>query len=309
MKAKPTTVTVVMGMTLLVLLTGCGNLSPVASFTCTPSSGQSPLTVSFNASSSHDSDGTIVSYQWTFGDGSNGTGMTASHIYTTTGNHTYSVTLTVTDDDGSQATATHVVSVTPPPPNSPPVASFTRNPSSGEAPLGVSFNASGSYDSDGSITSYVWDFGDGSSGTGVTASHTYSNSGTYTARLIVSDNHGATGTVTHSVIVQTPTPTPSPSQIDVVITASQSEIQILDWDIEEGWLDKLVGHAKNITTSTIDTIFIKGRLLDNGGIQLNTTSDMVSDVLPNATFAFTLYIWEPESVKTLEIYEITTYTW
>jgi len=220
-KAKPTTVTVVMGMTLLVLLTGCGNLSPVVSFTCTPSSGQSPLTVSFNASSSHDSDGTIVSYQWTFGDGSNGTGMTASHIYTTTGNHTYSVTLTVTDDDGSQATATHVVSVTPPPPNSPPVASFTRNPSSGEAPLGVSLNASGSYDSDGSITSYVWDFGDGSSGTGVTASHTYSNSGTYTARLIVSDNHGATGTVTHSVIVQTPTPTPSPSQIDVVITASQ----------------------------------------------------------------------------------------
>jgi len=308
MKTKVTAVTIVLGMTLLVLLAGCGNLSPVASFTCNPSSGQSPLTVSFNASSSHDSDGTIVTYQWTFGDGSNGTGVTASHIYTTTSNHTYSVTLTVTDDGGSQATANHVVSVTPPPPNSPPVASFTRTPSSGEAPLGVSFNASGSYDSDGSITSYVWDFGDGRSGTGVTASHTYSSSGTYTARLTVSDNHGATGTITHSVIVQTPTP--SPSQIDVVITASESKIDILDYKIEKHALwDELVGHAKNITTSTIGSVFIKGRLLDSGGVQLNTTSDMVSDVLPNATFAFTLHIWEPESVKTLDIYEITTYTW
>jgi len=102
MKARVTGATLVLGMVLLVLLTGCGNISPVASFTCTPSSGQSPLTVSFNASSSHDSDGTIVTYQWTFGDGSNGTGLTASHIYTTTSNRTYSITLTVTDDGGGK---------------------------------------------------------------------------------------------------------------------------------------------------------------------------------------------------------------
>ncbi len=308
MKAKRTAATVILGMLVLVLLTGCGNLSPVASFMCNPSSGQSPLTVSFNASSSHDSDGTIVSYQWIFGDGSNGTGVTTSHTYATTSNRTYTITLTVTDDGGAQATDTHVVSVTPPPSNSPPVASFTRTPSSGEASLNVSFNASGSYDSDGSITSYVWDFGDGGSASGVTASHTYTSSGTYTARLTVSDNHGATGTVTHSVIVQTPTPTPS--QIDVVITALESEIDILNYTIEEHTLyDKLVGQAKNITTSTIDTVFIKGRLLNNVGVQLDTTSDMVSDVLPNGTFAFTLYIWDSESVKTLDIYEITTYTW
>ena len=308
MKGRLTGAMILLGIVLLILLTGCGNLSPVASFTYSPSSGQSPLTVSFNALASHDSDGTIVTYQWAFGDGSNGTGVTASHIYTTTSNHTYSVTLTVTDDSGAQATDTHAISVTPPPPNSPPVASFTRTPSSGEAPLGVSFNASGSYDSDGSIISYAWSFGDGGSSSGVTASHTYSSAGTYITRLTVSDNHGATGTITHSVIVQTPTP--SPSQIDVVITASESKIDILDYKIEKHTLwDELVGHAKNITTSTIGSIFIKGRLLDSGGVQLNTTSDMASDVLPNATFAFTLYIWEPESVKTFEIYEIKTYNW
>jgi PKD repeat protein len=178
--------------------------------------------------------------------------------------------------------------------------------------LGVSFNASGSYDSDGSVTSYAWNFGDGSSGTGATASHTYSNAGVYTARLTVSDNHGATGTVTHSVIVQTPAapPTPTPSQIDVVITASESEIDILDYVVEDhGWYVELVGHAKNITANTIDYVTIKGRLLDNGGVQLDTTLDMASDVLPNATFAFSMYIWDSDDVETLEIYEITTLTW
>ena len=194
-------VAVVLGIVLLVLLTGCGNLSPVASFTCTPTSGQSPLTVSFNASASHDPDGTIVTYQWTFGDGSNGTGATTSHTYTTTSNYTYSVTLTVTDDNGSQATATRMVSVTLPPPNSPPVASFAATPSSGEAPLGVSFNASGSSDSDGSITSYTWSFGDGNNGTGITVSHTYNDAGTYAAQLTVTDDDGATDTTTIQVEV------------------------------------------------------------------------------------------------------------
>jgi len=210
MKARLTGATLLLGMILLVLLTGCGNFSPVASFTYTPSSGQSPLTVSFNASSSHDSDGTIVTCQWTFGDGSNGTGVTPSHIYTTTSNHTYSVTLTVTDDGGAQATDSHLVSVTPPPPNSPPVASFTRTPSSGEAPLNVSFDASTSYDSDGSITSYVWDFGDGGSGSDVAASHTYNSAGIYTAQLTVTDDDGATDSIAQTIQVSAPPPDPTP---------------------------------------------------------------------------------------------------
>jgi len=198
--------------------------------------------------------------------------------------------------------------------NSAPLASFTRTALSGEAPLDVSFNASASYDPDGSITSYTWDFGDSESGTGVTVSHTYNNFGTYNVQLAVSDNGGATGTVTHSITVQTPTPTPSPmptpSEIDVVITASESEIDILNYEVEKhAGYAKLVGQAMNITTSNIRSIFIKGRFLDSSDVQLNTTSDMASDVLPNATFVFTFYIWEPENIKTIEIYEITTYTW
>ena len=112
MKAKSTTVTVVLGMTVLVLLTGCTaiNSPPVARFTRTPSSGEAPLNVSFNASASSDLDGSIVSYAWSFGDGGSGSGATTTHTYSSAG--TYTARLTVTDDDGSIDTASRSITVT-----------------------------------------------------------------------------------------------------------------------------------------------------------------------------------------------------
>ena len=92
----------------------------------------------------------------------------------------------------------------PPPANKSPGARFTASPTSGEAPLNVSFNASASYDLDGSITSYVWTFGDGGSSSGATAAHTYTSAGTYTARLRVTDNDGATDTTTKTILVTPP---------------------------------------------------------------------------------------------------------
>jgi len=103
MKAKRLVVTVVLGMIVLVLVAGCGNLSPIASFTCIPTSGEAPLSVSFDASASSDSDGSITSYVWGFGDGESGGGETASHTYQTAG--TYSALLKVTDNDGESDSA------------------------------------------------------------------------------------------------------------------------------------------------------------------------------------------------------------
>jgi len=77
--------------------------------------------------------------------------------------------------------------------NQPPVAAASATPTSGTAPLAVAFSGSGSNDPDGSIASYAWTFGDGSSASGVNASHTYVSAGTYTAKLTVTDNLGATG--------------------------------------------------------------------------------------------------------------------
>jgi subtilisin family serine protease len=96
--------------------------------------------------------------------------------------------------------------ITPPPPaNIAPTASFSFTTND----LAASFNASASSDSDGSIVSYAWTFGDGTTGSGVTTNKTYSAAGTYSVKLTVTDNQGATGTQTQSVTVTAPVTPPS----------------------------------------------------------------------------------------------------
>ena len=176
-----------------------GNQPPTASFTATPSTGNAPLTVNFDALASSDSDGSIVSYSWDFGDGTSGSGQNPAHIYTQTGNFT--VVLTVTDDDGATATASQTLTIGAA--NSAPTASFTATPTNGNAPLSVSFDASASFDPNNDPLTYSWDFGDGNTGTGVTISHTYTTAGTYTAVLTVTDVPGATDTDSETITVTT----------------------------------------------------------------------------------------------------------
>ena len=170
------------------------NVAPTADFSSTASF----LDVNVDASASHDSDGSIVSYDWNFGDGTFGTGQTASHTYADGG--VYTITLTVTDDRGGIDQMAKTISVSAPVPNVVPVALFT----SSVFGLTVGVNGAGSFDTDGSIASYEWTFGDGSSASGVTASHTYAEAGSYTVILTVTDNEGATGSLTQSVDVAEP---------------------------------------------------------------------------------------------------------
>ncbi|WP_158603165.1 PKD domain-containing protein [Halorubrum sp. Atlit-26R] len=85
------------------------NEPPTASFTASPDSPDAGETVSFDASTSSDADGSIASYEWAFGDGDTATGESAGHAYDAAGD--YDVTLTVTDDDGATAQTTQTVSV------------------------------------------------------------------------------------------------------------------------------------------------------------------------------------------------------
>lgn len=85
--------------------------------------------------------------------------------------------------------------------NQAPIANFTANPTSGEAPLTVQFDASSSSDTDGSIVAYDWNFGDGAGGSGIEPSHTYTSGGTFSARLTVTDSSGATGSKTATITV------------------------------------------------------------------------------------------------------------
>jgi len=176
------------------------NVAPTAAIAANPTSGKAPLTVALDGSGSRDSDGTIASYTWSFSDGSPSvTGVTASKTFTTPGNVT--VTLTVADNRGATGTATRGISVTA---NAAPTATFTATPISGRAPLPVSFDASGSRDTDGTIASYAWTFGDTGTGTGATPQYTYNTAGTFTATLTVTDNEGATGTFSRIITVAPP---------------------------------------------------------------------------------------------------------
>ena len=174
------------------------NQSPTASFTADPTSGVAPLEVSFSGLSSSDSDGSIISYAWDFKDRNTGTGETVNHTFSSIGS--YNVELTVTDDKGATDSTTKIVNVTETP-NQSPTASFIASPTSGIAPLEVSFNGSNSSDSDGSIISYAWDFKDGETGNGETISHTFSSTGGYNVELTVTDDKGATDSTTKEIVV------------------------------------------------------------------------------------------------------------
>ena len=202
-------------LSVLLAMTGCWwllNIAPTAAFTMSVSFGETPLTVNFSAVLSDDPDGDIVKYEWDFGDGTSGDGVSVSHTYTIAG--TLTVVLKVTDDGGKTARATKTLVVTAPadPTDGGAIATFTATPLTGESPLTVTFNAAASYHpiQGVSITSYTWDFGDGVTGTGVVTSHIYSPATTRTYHvvltIIASDNTQATAEQDIIVTVQGPAP-------------------------------------------------------------------------------------------------------
>jgi PKD repeat protein len=164
-----------------------------------PATGQVGETLNFSGSGSGDADGHIVSYAWDFGDSAQASGAGVSHAYAAAGS--YQVTLTVTDNGGLTASASHTVQVSQPAPvNQPPTAAIS-GPATGQVGQAVTFDGSGSSDPEGASLTHAWDFGDGDTGSGQTVTHTYQQTATYTVTLTVTDDGGLTGTATHSISV------------------------------------------------------------------------------------------------------------
>lgn len=164
-----------------------------------PYAGTAGVPITFSSAGTTDSDGSIASYAWSFGDNASGSGPSPTHAYTTPG--TYTATLTVTDNRG--ATATDAASVTVSAVggvNQPPIAE-ANGPYSGAAGTPIAFTAAGSRDPDGTIVAYNWSFGDGGTGSGATVARTYATPGAYTATLTVTDNKGATASDQAAVTV------------------------------------------------------------------------------------------------------------
>lgn len=148
--------------------------------------------VAFDGGGSTDSDGEIVRYAWSFGDGRAGEGRTVSHVYAAPG--TYEVELRVTDDSPTpRNSADDRLQVVV---NARPIADAgsDRKVAVGQR---VEFSAAASQDPDGTIARSEWDFGDGTTEEGETVAHTYAEPGTYVVRLSVYDDTGHAAAVDH----------------------------------------------------------------------------------------------------------------
>ena len=203
----------------LVLVGGCTllNSAPIAHIAASVLSGESPLFVTFDASGSIDLDGRIVAYRWNFGDGTTAEGAEAQHVFAPASSRTYTVTLEVEDNSGAIGTMQQSIEVliSPDPGNNPPFARFTFDPTHGNGPLFVEFDATLSSDVDGDVVLYAWDFGDGTTGSGEQISHTYNPVATtnFPATLTVYDDDGASMSTTAivSVFVQEVIPFDGPT--------------------------------------------------------------------------------------------------
>ncbi|ANS79788.1 Chitinase [Serinicoccus hydrothermalis] len=264
------------------------NESPNAAF----SHEADHLDVTFDASASTDPDGTIESYAWDFGDGTTGTNIQATHSYSDGG--TYEVTLTVTDDRGGTDEVSNEVVVVA---NTPPVASFSSEVSD----LQISVDATGSEDEDGSITSFTWDFGDGSAATGPVNSHTYGEPGTYTVELTVVDDDGAVATMSEDVTVTAPPPNQEPqaafeasvTDLMVAVDASESDdpdgdVVSYDWDFGDGGSGS--GVQTSYTYAEAGTYEVTLVVTDDDGASASTTQQVTvtappAEVAPQAAFS------------------------
>jgi PKD repeat protein len=174
-------------------------------------------TIVLSSAGSHDIDGEIVSFLWNFGDGETSTEEFPAHSYRYDG--TYTVTLTVTDNDGLMHSDTTTSSIkeksrpsSPSPPairNKKPIAEG-NGPYKGNVGEPVQFNSSGSYDPDGEIEEYDWSFGDGTNAMEENPSHIYEASGTYIVILTVKDDEGSKNRYETECVIEEPNEPPTP---------------------------------------------------------------------------------------------------
>lgn len=264
---------------------------PIANFTC---STQKPLvnqTITFT-STSYDEDGYITSWAWDFNnDGTiDATTEVATWNYTASGN--YKVRLIVNDND----------TLTPPsgiekmiPVYLRPIASFTYSPQNPLINEVVTFNASTSYDPDGTIVDYSWNFGNDQTGNGKIASHTYTNFGTYTVKLNVTDNDGFNRTKSSEVhVIQAPlasfTFAPSSPKVFQTITFNASSstpnggsITRYFWDFGD---DNTANETDPITSHSYtpaDTYTVTLTVTDSEGLTDTATQSIAAEKLSSTT--------------------------
>jgi PKD repeat protein len=259
--------------------------TPVASFTFAPGTPAANAPVVFDGSGSTIAQGVIASYSWNFGDGSTGSGKTATHTYRTAG--TYNATLTVTNDKGTAASTTKAISVGG---GSAPTADFVFSPTPAVVKGQVFFDASNSKAGSGHhIVTYRWNWGDGDEPVSFsvpTQQHDFQLAGNYQVTLTVVDEAGQEGTI--SKTVQVGSGAPAVSFITAVTNAATHTIQAdgnastavgsatiarYDWSWGDGNSDANAASIANHTYAAAGTYTVKLTVTDSlGRVGISTAS-------------------------------------
>lgn len=220
----------------------------VSRFTFSPTNPTINQDVSFNGSASTVSNGTFA---WDFGDGTTGTGVTTTHRYLRGGQFT--VTLTVTSDSRQTSTSSRTINVSTTLP--PAAANFNFSPTTPSinqdvvfTVIGTGVPGPGNPIPGGPVqgASYMWDFGDGTSGIGTTVTHRYPNAGTYAVTLRVTSEAGLTATTVRQLTVSGTLPggsanfvfSPTDPRVGDTVFFNASSSTVVDgsysWDFGDG---------------------------------------------------------------------------
>ncbi len=279
-----------------------------------PYAAETANAIAFSSAGSSDSDGTITSYLWDFGDGNTSTAANPSHTYAAAGG--YTVTLTVTDNEGATGNDTATATVSDP--NAAPTA-LVNGPYSGDEDTAIAFSSAGSTDSDGTITTYAWTFGDGGTSSAANPSYTYADPGTYTVTLTVTDNDGATDQASTSATIANvniaPTavangPYTGQTGQDVAFSSAGSSdsdgtITSYSWDFGDGGSATTANPTYAYATASTYTVTLT--VTDNeGATDTATTSATIDDapVTGDADVWINEFHYDNDGTDTGEFFEI-----
>lgn len=216
-----------LGLFLLLTTTMLRAQVPVASFTTSQDSGCAPLLINFTNTSSG-----AISYQWTLGNGNNSSLQHPSSSYINAG--TYTVVLIATSATGGKDTATGVITIL-----GDPIANFNASAFSICSSESITFTNTST-----GASSYIWDFGDGSSSIATNTTHQYNAPGTYNIKLIATNTYGCQDieiksnyiTVNPSPVAQISANQYSSCDVNTIFqfTGTASNILSWDWNLGDG---------------------------------------------------------------------------
>lgn len=236
----------------------------------------------FNGADSYDDDGNIKIYKWDFGDGNTSTEINPSYKYNRPGK--YTVTLSVMDNSYVENNINEdqlIVTI-----NNPPTAKAGKNLVAAFEEV-ITFDASGSTDSDGEIIEYLWNFGDGNSSTEKIAQHSYKKAGIYEVQLKIKDNSGTSTSLAEDKIFITVNSAPIAKAGDDIYQTnskvnfdasssydSDGSIVFYEWDFGDGT------NNNEIKTTHVyvkpGLYEVKLRVKDNTSVSNNTSTDRKS---------------------------------